>query len=245
MKTRTFAIGLATLLSLSTVATIAPAAYAQQQDGAAPGGRPGGRGGQQRRPNPAVQAFATVNPTEEQKKKFDDLQTKFRSDMMALRDASGQNGDPQEMRRKLTELNRKLTDDVEALLNDEQKKTFRAEVEKLRAAQGNPGILPLLERELALTAEQKTKVEPIAKAAQDQIVKLAQDETLQGRDRREKTLAIWNDAKTKIRPLLNPDQQTKLDDLQMPRGGGRGGNRGAGAGGGRGAGAAGAGNAGI
>ncbi len=64
-----------------------------------------------------------------------------------------------------------------------------------------------LTKTLNLTSDQQAKVQPIVDQARPQIIAIH-------RDAMEKTKAVMDDAASQIRPLLNPDQQKKLDDLQ-------------------------------
>lgn len=158
-------------------------------------------------------AFKAVSPTEDQQKKFDELNTKMRQEMMGLRQSAG--GDRQAMMEKMRELNQKFRTDVTALLTAEQKPKFE---EALRRAQ-NPTLADQL-TELNLTDEQKEKIKPIAEAAQAEVLKLRQDRNLEPAARREKTTQLVTDFKAKVRPILTAEQQTKLDSLQLRAGGG-------------------------
>ena len=60
---------------------------------------------------------------------------------------------------------------------------------------------------LNLTPEQKAKVQPIFDKARPQIIAIHQEAM-------QKAKAIIEDAMTQIRPMLNPDQQKKVDALK-------------------------------
>ena len=80
--------------------------------------------------------------------------------------------------------------------------------------------------QLNLTADQKTKVQPILDAAKPQMEQIH-------RDAMEKSKALMNDTMAKIKPMLTTEQQSQLDQIQAnPRGdrGGRRGHRGGGGG---------------
>ena len=77
---------------------------------------------------------------------------------------------------------------------------------------------------MKLTDDQKPKILPILTDAAAQIKAVRADTTLERRAQGQKSRAIWDDAKAKIRPLLTADQQATLDTLR-----GMGGRRAAGA----------------
>ena len=60
---------------------------------------------------------------------------------------------------------------------------------------------------LNLTADQQTKVQPILDAAKPQIVAIHQEAM-------QKMQTVMSSTMSQIRPLLNADQQTKLDAIQ-------------------------------
>src|ERR1043166_7404442 len=60
---------------------------------------------------------------------------------------------------------------------------------------------------LDLTADQKTKVQPILDSAKPQLVAIHQEA-------RQKAKTVMDNALSQIRPLLNADQQKKLDAIQ-------------------------------
>ena len=70
---------------------------------------------------------------------------------------------------------------------------------------GNP--LEHVTETLNLTPDQQAKVQPILDQAKPQIQAIHQDAM-------QKTKAIMDSTMSQIRPLLNPDQQKKLDDVQ-------------------------------
>ena len=68
---------------------------------------------------------------------------------------------------------------------------------------------------LNLTPEQKTKLQPILDEAKPKVEAIR-------RDALQKTKAVMDETMAKIRPLLTPEQQTKLDEAKnRRRGGGR------------------------
>ncbi len=68
-------------------------------------------------------------------------------------------------------------------------------------------MLERLSEDLNLTADQKTKVQPIVDQARPQI-RAIHEEAMQ------KTKAIMDNTMTQIRPLLTPEQQQKLDAMK-------------------------------
>jgi Spy/CpxP family protein refolding chaperone len=64
-----------------------------------------------------------------------------------------------------------------------------------------------LTKSLNLTADQQAKVQPIIDSAKPQIIAIHKDAM-------QKTQSIISNAASQIRPLLNPDQQKKFDDIQ-------------------------------
>ena len=67
--------------------------------------------------------------------------------------------------------------------------------------------LQRITEKLDLTSDQQTKVEPIIEGAKPQIAAIHQDAM-------QKTKAVMDSTMSQIRPLLTPDQQKKLDDIQ-------------------------------
>ena len=70
---------------------------------------------------------------------------------------------------------------------------------------GNP--LDRISESLNLTADQKTKVQPILDQAKPQLAAIHQDAM-------QKSKTVMDSTMSQIRPLLTPDQQKKLDDIQ-------------------------------
>jgi len=72
---------------------------------------------------------------------------------------------------------------------------------------GHGFALEHLTKTLTLTSDQQTKVQPIVDQARPQIIAIHKDAM-------QKTKAVMDNAASQIRPLLNADQQKKLDTLQ-------------------------------
>jgi Spy/CpxP family protein refolding chaperone len=67
--------------------------------------------------------------------------------------------------------------------------------------------LQRITEKLDLTSDQQTKVQPLIEGAKPQIAAIHQDAM-------QKTKAVMDSTLSQIRPLLTPDQQKKLDDIQ-------------------------------
>jgi len=73
--------------------------------------------------------------------------------------------------------------------------------------------------ELNLTDAQKTKIKPILEDTSKQMQQLRQDSSLSEQDRRAKMQEIHQNAMSQVRPILNADQQKKLESMHGPHGG--------------------------
>jgi periplasmic protein CpxP/Spy len=69
------------------------------------------------------------------------------------------------------------------------------------------GPLAHITESLNLTADQKAKVQPILDQAKPQLAAIHQDAM-------QKSKAVMDSTMSQIRPLLTPDQQKKLDEIQ-------------------------------
>jgi Spy/CpxP family protein refolding chaperone len=67
--------------------------------------------------------------------------------------------------------------------------------------------LQRITEKLDLTSDQETKVQPIIESAKPQIDAIHQEA-------RQKMKTVMDSTLSQIRPLLTPDQQKKLDDIQ-------------------------------
>ena len=74
-------------------------------------------------------------------------------------------------------------------------------------AHGHAFGLGHLTEKLNLTSDQQTKVQPILDAAKPQLAAIHQDAM-------QKAKTVMDSSLSQIRPLLNPDQQKKLDGIQ-------------------------------
>ena len=88
----------------------------------------------------------------------------------------------------------------------------------LAAPQGAPrSQIQNMVDKLNVTADQKTKLDPILDADAKQVRALRGDSTLSDEDRQKKTAAIRADTDAKIKPILTAEQWTKLEQLRAER----------------------------
>lgn len=180
----------------------------------------GGRGGQMVAMRAALEA---IGLSDDQKAKIKTITEQFATDARGLRDL-----DKDARPAKTRELTQKMMTDVNAVLTPAQQEQFKDEIKKARQNERQQGgamgpFGPLLQS-LDLTDDQKTKVEPIVKEATGEMMKLMEAEPKgPSPEKMEKQKGIVDATKAKIRPLLTPDQQTKLDNYKerRPRPGGR------------------------
>ncbi len=129
------------LLSVVALGLLASAPMLRAQDPATPppadgGGKKGGKGkgGGMLTVERIEAAVGTL--TDDQKTKIGDLLKKAGSDMQALRDGGG---DPQTNRPKMQEINKKLHDDIRAVLTADQQAKFDAMPQPGRGKKGGGG----------------------------------------------------------------------------------------------------------
>lgn len=88
---------------------------------------------------------------------------------------------------------------------------------------GGPGArLEQMSERLALTAEQKTKVQAILESERSSVEALRADASLTQEARREKMQAIRRSFAEQIRAILTPEQQAKFAETRGPGGPGGG-----------------------
>lgn len=200
--------------AILALAVLGGPTLAQGGQGAA--GRQGRGQGRNRRVNVAslpvnvIDAIVTLNA--EQKSKITAIHDKYEADVRALRPAAGAAPDPAN-RQKLTELSRQANQDVENVLNADQKSKLQAALKDMPAllSLGIPiQVLP----DLKLTEDQKTKLVAIGKDATEKLQALSPE------DRRAKGRDIRTDAHNQALAVLNADQKKVLDDYLKahPRG---------------------------
>lgn len=82
--------------------------------------------------------------------------------------------------------------------------------------------LQMMTQQLNLGADQQEQIKPILENESQQMQALRSDTALSQQDRMSKMQAIRKDTASQIKPILNPDQQTKYQEMmshQGPRGG--------------------------
>jgi hypothetical protein len=150
-----------------------------------------------------AEAFKSVSPTADEQTKFDALTT-YQTDLAAARAET----DRTAARTKQAAVAAKYRADTEALLTPDQ-------LPKFKQALIVPPIVRNLDQRLMLTADEKTKLEPILNDY------AGKEEGLKGAERQ----SLVKDTTAKIRAILTPDQQTTFDTLRNPVGGAAGGGR--------------------
>ncbi len=79
-------------------------------------------------------------------------------------------------------------------------------------------MLEHMSKELNLTDDQKTKIKPILDEQMKQMQDARQSTSGSQQDRRAKMKQIHENTMSQIRPILNSDQQKKLDEMMSHRG---------------------------
>ncbi len=206
--TRWFLAGSLLLIpAVSAIAQEAPAPGNAQGQGQPQRGQRGGRGGQLSLISVPVSALKSgLKLTDDQAKKIEEIQKKTRADLRALRQP-GQQQTPEDFQ-KMRELNTKATKEIEALLNDEQKKAAPALVKEFSsfALVGLP--ITILES-LKLTDDQKKKILEIADKTQKEMAALTPEE------RRQKGRELRQSSREEASKLLTDDQKKILEKAQQ------------------------------
>jgi len=83
-----------------------------------------------------------------------------------------------------------------------------------RGQMGAGERLERMSRHLNLTDEQKAKIKPILEDEDQRLKALRDDGSLTRDQQREKLRSIRQETHEKIRPLLTPEQQKKIDDAR-------------------------------
>ncbi|MBB6050702.1 hypothetical protein [Armatimonas rosea] len=133
--------------------------------------------------------------------------------------------DPQ--RTKLEGITLKLEADILATLTPDQQAQFKEALEQAKKGKKEPASKSMfgeLIESLQLTADQKVKVTPIFDQLQDKLTELQKSARANRsdpdarQDAANKSREVMTDARAKLRPLLTPDQLTRLDAWQPPKG---------------------------
>lgn len=80
-------------------------------------------------------------------------------------------------------------------------------------------MLDHMSKELNLTDDQKTKIKPILEEQMKQMQDARESTSGSQQDRRAKMKQIHENTMSQIRPILNSDQQKKLEEMMSRRGG--------------------------
>ena len=78
-------------------------------------------------------------------------------------------------------------------------------------------MLDHMSTELNLTDDQKTKIKPILEDQSKQMQQLRQDSSSSDQDRHAKMKQIHESTMSQVKPILNADQQKKLDEMMSRR----------------------------
>ena len=78
-------------------------------------------------------------------------------------------------------------------------------------------MLERMSKELNLTDDQKTKIKPILEEQTKQMQDARQSTSTSDQDRRAKMKQIHENTMSQIRPILNSDQQKKLEEMMSRR----------------------------
>lgn len=78
-------------------------------------------------------------------------------------------------------------------------------------------MLDHMSTELNLTDDQKTKIKPILEEQSKQMQQLRQDTSSSSEDRHAKMKQIHENTMSQVRPILNADQQKKLEEMMSRR----------------------------
>ena len=188
------AVGLALMLAISAPVIAQTAIGA----GGARAGRGQGRGQGARGGGLATMPVATlsyfVTLKDDQKTKIGEIQTKFKDDRKAAA------GDQAKMR----ELSAKVTEDINAILTDDQKAKLKDLMPVLSMLQQSRSIPLIAIPDVKLTDDQMTKVKDAAKETQDKITALPQA------DRRTGRAPLVAEFKTKVEGLLTEEQKKTI-----------------------------------
>lgn len=79
-------------------------------------------------------------------------------------------------------------------------------------------MLDHMSKELNLTDDQKTKIKPILEEQMKQMQDARESTSGSQQDRRAKMKQIHENTMSQIRPILNSDQQKKLEEMMSRRG---------------------------
>lgn len=163
---------------------------------------------------PVAALDSVLHLTADQKSKIEAIDKQFAADTKSLRPTPG-TPQTKENRDKIAALSQKATQDVEAVLTPDQKAMLTETLQKF-TVMAFVGIPLQAVGKLNLTADQKVKIEGIAKDAR------AKMETLTPADRRVQGREIRKAAHEQVLALLTDAQKQILAKARTGRPGGRG-----------------------
>ncbi len=188
-------------IAAGVLLTMGAAAFAQAPE--APVARQGGGRGQGRGltlaaiPIPVMDTFATLK--DDQKTKITAIQDRYKTDMAANRPAGGQM--TPEDRAKITETNRKASDDIKAVLTKEQADAVEAALPMLNLVRTSRAFPLDVIPDLKLTPDQIKKLETLATDTNEKSRAIPREE------RQTKMREINAEAKTQIEAMLTDTQK--------------------------------------
>lgn len=153
---------------------------------------------------------------EDQKKQLEAAFAKAQEKMTALR---AEGGDRQAAGEKLMAINQELRADISKILNEEQQQQVRQKMAVSGVGRG-PGQIDF--EKLGLNEDQKAKVQKLNEELREKMSKL-RDEA--GGDRQamgEKMRALMEERTAKLKEILTPEQQQKLQAMMAEQRGGEG-----------------------
>jgi len=187
-----------TTIACGLALTLAIAAPVVAQNGAGAGRRGQGQGRGRAAVSVATIPVETLNYLvtlkDDAKTKIGDIQKKLAADR---KDATGD-------RAKIQELNTKATEDINALLDTDQKAKLTEMMPVLTLLQQSRAIPLAALPDVKLTDDQKAKIKDLAKDTQDKIAALPQA------DRRTGRAPLVMEFKTKVEALLTDDQKKAI-----------------------------------
>jgi hypothetical protein len=170
-------------------------------------------------PAPVLETALKLNAG--QKTKIADIQAKYQEATRALRPQNGGQPDRETQRanaQKRQQLSQQASQEIEAILNAEQKSKVPGALEELGQLR-RAGVPLEIAHELKLTDEQKRQIAAIARAAQDKMQGMSPEE------RREKGREMMQEAGTKMQEVLTTEQKARVEKWRKDNPRRRAGNR--------------------
>lgn len=183
------------------------------------------QGPQRRRgpsPEQAIQRLAErLNLTDDQKSTIESYFADQRSQLEVLRnDSTLTREQKQQRRREITQQTREKIRSVLTVEQQQQAEQLRSEARQRRQERAEERF-DATARLLELTPDQKTQMQSFLENQRAQMQALRSDSSLTPEQRREQAQAIRQQTRSNIGSLLTPEQQQKMQDLQITRRGER------------------------